>query len=310
MYLSKEQRIFYALNGYLVLDQFISDDEVAGINDYHDKIWDAKPKNISVDHLDTGRRCSMSALTSEDYKGRFKINDLYVHGEAVRNVTLSEPLTRVLYELMVDKPTQINSLSIEFGTQQDMHLDSLYMTPASPFNLVGVWMALEDSRMDTGPLFYYPSSHLIPPYRFSDGGITAIKDEMPLWRDYMEKSIAEYGLKKEVFLPKKGDVLIWSSYLLHGGSPVENSKLSRRSLVSHYFPESDARRIFPGKLESQNEGYWLKKRAVFHDETRETGSKTSIKVKSPEKSRVGASIESKFRTILHHSRNLYRDLKS
>ena len=45
------------------------------------------------------------------------------------------------------------------------------------------------------------------------------------------------GLEERTFLPKKGDVLIWSADLAHGGSPATDPSLTRKSLVGHYCPD-------------------------------------------------------------------------
>jgi hypothetical protein len=39
---------------------------------------------------------------------------------------------------------------------------------------------------------------------------------------------------RKVFLPKRGDVLIWHAALVHEGSPIRNDALTRKSLVTHY----------------------------------------------------------------------------
>jgi phytanoyl-CoA hydroxylase len=44
------------------------------------------------------------------------------------------------------------------------------------------------------------------------------------------------GLEQRTFLPKQGDVVIWSADLAHGGSPVTDPLLTRRSIVGHYCP--------------------------------------------------------------------------
>jgi phytanoyl-CoA hydroxylase len=43
----------------------------------------------------------------------------------------------------------------------------------------------------------------------------------------------EHGLKRETFMAKRGDVLIWNADLAHGGSPI-SSEHSRKSVVTHY----------------------------------------------------------------------------
>jgi ectoine hydroxylase-related dioxygenase (phytanoyl-CoA dioxygenase family) len=57
------------------------------------------------------------------------------------------------------------------------------------------------------------------------------------YEDYLETEIKKRGAKPEVFLARKGDVLIWHANLLHGGMPVLNPKLTRKSMVAHYFAE-------------------------------------------------------------------------
>ncbi len=51
----------------------------------------------------------------------------------------------------------------------------------------------------------------------------------------MEELIREKDLQKEVFLAKKGDILIWHANLIHGGLPVVNPALTRKSMVIHYY---------------------------------------------------------------------------
>jgi len=46
------------------------------------------------------------------------------------------------------------------------------------------------------------------------------------------------------FLARKGDALIWAADLAHGGSPITDPRLTRRSLVTHYTPESTAPAYF------------------------------------------------------------------
>ena len=48
----------------------------------------------------------------------------------------------------------------------------------------------------------------------------------------------ERGLKLEHFMARKADALIWAADLAHGGSPITDPALTRRSLVTHYTPES------------------------------------------------------------------------
>ena len=130
----------------------------------------------------------------------------------------------------------------EIGSAQPDHVDSLYMTPRSPHHLVAIWVALEDTHPDAGPLRYYPGSHKIPQYVFSNGSHHFIQDEMPLWDRHMRAQVEALKLQPEVFLARKGDVFVWSAYLLHGGSDIRDPARTRKSVVSiHRRPLSERR---------------------------------------------------------------------
>lgn len=46
----------------------------------------------------------------------------------------------------------------------------------------------------------------------------------------------QFGLVRQVFAAKQGDVLIWHSDLIHGGNKVSN-EITRKSIVTHYCPK-------------------------------------------------------------------------
>ena len=148
-------------------------------------------------------------------------------------------MAKILGTFLNGRPIICNTLNLEFGSQQEFHTDSLYMTPPRDLNLAAHWIALEDTDPDAGPLRLYPGSHKIRPFLFSSGKMTAIHKEMKYYHDYMRQKVEEMGLKEERFMAKKGDVLIWHSQLFHGGSPINNDSLTRRSIVTHFFKEGD-----------------------------------------------------------------------
>ena len=45
------------------------------------------------------------------------------------------------------------------------------------------------------------------------------------------------GFEPRVGLLKKGQALLWSSNLLHGGSPMQDPQSTRKSQVTHYYFE-------------------------------------------------------------------------
>lgn len=297
--LTREQQQFWDENGYLVLPAFFSHAEVDRVNKLHKRLWKESPNNVVVDDIDTNRRCYMSALSKKEKKHRCKVNDLYLNYEEVRSLSLNEQLVEILDGLLPDAPVLCNSLSLDYGTQQFLHVDSLYMTPLSDCHLTATWIALEDCHPDAGPLCYVPGSHKIPIYRFSTGSAHVVNEEFSSWQEYVQNKIKEWGLKEEIFLPKKGDVFIWHSQLLHGGTAINNPKLTRKSIVSHYFTKSDCA-VLGSKLVPAGMGYWMDKPPLQIPD--DNGSNIQQPVKKMSR------VEHVLRTTLHYYRLWKRDV--
>lgn len=245
--------------GAVILPGFYSDAEIdATLADYR-ALWERGQARVTVDDMDTEQRLRLRDVPpAARRQHRFKVNDLYLEQASVRHLALNERLVPVLHALLGQRPALCNSLSLEYGTEQADHVDSLYMTPRTPSDLVAVWVALEDCMPDAGLLRYWPGSHAIEPYVFSDGGRHYLPDEMDAWNRYIRAQLEQRGLAPELFAAKKGDVFIWSSHLLHGGSPITNPGSTRRSIVFHYFSEGDSRAL-GCRLVPESGGFWVKR---------------------------------------------------
>jgi ectoine hydroxylase-related dioxygenase (phytanoyl-CoA dioxygenase family) len=162
----------------------------------------------------------------------------------------------LLQQLLGERPAVCNSLSLEYGTEQPDHVDSLFMTPRTPAHLVAVWVALEDCSPESGLLRYWPGSHRIEPYVFSNGERHFIPGELETWHAWVQSQVEQRGLQPELFQASKGDVFIWNAQLLHGGSPIAERGRTRRSIVFHYFSESDCRAL-GHRLVPESGGFWI-----------------------------------------------------
>ena len=246
--LSAEQRAFWDANGYLVLPGHFSRAQIDTVNGHIDQLWKesrtARRETVVDIFIGTPRekRTRLSDAPLEARLTPHKLNDLYLESDVIRQTVLEERLAGVLEEVLEGPPLVCNSLNLEFGSQQRDHTDSLYMTAPVGLYLAASWIALEDGSPDSGPLRYYAGSHKIPPYLFSTGAITAVDAEMPRYYEYMQRELARREIKAETFVPKIGDVFIWHSQLYHGGEPIKNPSLTRRSLVTHYWRAQDVPR--------------------------------------------------------------------
>jgi hypothetical protein len=240
MVLTQAQRAHWRDDGFLVIPAFFTEQEVEAVIGALDLTWATRPHEVTVDDLATWRRLRASQVSDDERADHtFKVNDLYLSSHEVRGVALSARVGAILGELLDDVPVLCNTLNLEKGSQQADHLDTLYMTPTTPDKLVATWMALEDSHPDAGPLRYWPGSNHIDPYHFSDGGLHTVPDEMDRWTQYMADQVDRRGLEQQTFCARRGDLLIWHAWLLHGGSRIADPARTRNSLVTHYFARSD-----------------------------------------------------------------------
>jgi ectoine hydroxylase-related dioxygenase (phytanoyl-CoA dioxygenase family) len=205
--------------GYLILKGFFGAEEADGIQS-------------EVDRLVASHRIH----PTRDHKLLFA-NRL---SAAIREVTHDERLTRLLGFILGREVVPFQTINFIHGSNQRAHSDSIHMTTYPLGYLIAVWIALEDTNSDNGPLFYYPGSHRLPYLLnedFNDGStaFTLGKKHYGDYEDRIEDLIQEKQLQKETFFAGKGDVFIWHANLLHGGTPVLNPALTRKSMVIHYY---------------------------------------------------------------------------
>ena len=216
--------IEYNRNGYITLNGLIEPETI-----------DALVKELKE-----------KAFTPE-YKPRIpsrddtRVQDFWYDSDLAKSIALNNQILEILELFYERKPIPFQTLNFRVGTQQKGHSDAIHFNSIPSKYMCGVWVALEDINEDNGPLFYYPGSHKLPEYNISDiltEAKTTTYDDYLKYEDFLEKLMLAEGLEKKIFKAKKGDILIWASNLVHGGSPVTNSSLSRFSQVTHYFFEN------------------------------------------------------------------------
>lgn len=243
--LSDDQRAFWEENGYLILPSFYTKEEVNGVNSIIDSMWanarKQHPKLTTDIFLETpnSKRIYFKDVPAEARNTPYKLNDLYLISELVREMIVGQKLGSIIGDLLDGDALACNSLNFERGSQQHDHVDSFYMTPPVKNKLIASWIALEDVHPDSGPLRYFAGSHKIPAYTFSNGTNTAVAAEMPECEKFIQDEVNKRSLKADSFCAKAGDVFLWHGQLLHGGTPIRDKTKTRKSLVTHYFRAKD-----------------------------------------------------------------------
>ena len=177
----------------------------------------------------------------QTFRNNIRIQDLWQYSDPVKELACHPKIMDTLKMLYEREPVPFQTLNFKVGTQQKAHSDTLHFSSLPARYMCGVWVALEDITEDNGPLFYYPGSHRNPEYNFSDFKNTTEDtsyENYPEYETFMEDLMEKSSYKKKKFLAKKGDALIWSSNIIHGGSPVEDPQSTRYSQVTHYYFEN------------------------------------------------------------------------
>lgn len=215
----RESLLAWSDRGYIILPGFFSGKEADAIQSEVDRLVDAHRLRPTHDNkLLFANRIS----------------------KPIRAITLDPRLTNLLSFILDKAVVPFQTINFIQGSNQRAHSDSIHMTTYPLGYLVAVWIALEDTNSDNGPLFYYPGSHRLP-YLLNEDfneGATALTlgtKDYPDYEDRIEDLIREKHLEKEVFYARKGDVFIWHANLIHGGMPVRDKVLTRKSMVIHYY---------------------------------------------------------------------------
>lgn len=215
----KKSLLSWSKNGYTILDNFFSENEIDACNE-------------EIETL----------LKNNKVKFRYgnKVMFAFHHSKIIKKMGTDKKLLDLLNIILGKKVELFQSINFLKGSQQRTHSDSIHMTTFPYGNLVAIWVALEDVKLESGPLHYYPGSHKLPYVMNRDYGNIGTKYKLgpKSYTDYenhIEEVLVKNKLKKEIILAKKGDVLIWHANLLHGGEKVIDKAITRKSMVFHYY---------------------------------------------------------------------------
>jgi hypothetical protein len=178
-----------------------------------------------------------------------RIQDAWQNNEAVKKIATAPRVMEILEILYRRKPIPFQTLNFSTGSQQRTHSDSIHFNSVPERYLAGVWVALEDVHDGNGPLHYYPASHRLPFYDLSILGMkgstsSSIEDMLAnyyvKYEDFIEQLVAQKQLNKKILNLKKGQALIWSANLLHGGEKISIPGSTRYTQVNHFYFENCA----------------------------------------------------------------------
>jgi len=232
-------------NGYVVLEKIIPEEMIDNFwGDFQKLVQNPDKYDLSVridlDEFKPNQERNIKEFPKQALLGKYvKINDFHNSSVAGKKLMTHPYIVSFLEAIFNQKVVVMQSLVFMYGSQQPTHQDFPWVTAKIPSHLAAAWIALEDIKIDSGPLYYYIGSHKMPKFNFGNGILFKKEStKSPLeFAQYLDQTCAEHQYPKETLLIKKGDVLIWHAALAHGGSMITNPDQTRKSFVCHYSTE-------------------------------------------------------------------------
>jgi len=223
--LRQENIDFYREQGYLIAPELLNAGEIEALKKETVEIF--KGNRGLVDGLIDAEGASDAELLKRYVAIHFphKISPLI-------EAHLSHPaITKILTGIVSDNVKCMQSMLFVKGpgkAGQSWHQDEFYI-PTRDRSLTGVWIAIDDAKVENGCLWIVPGSHR-PGYLFR-----RVPNSSAEYADVDTVDVSGYA--KEEVIPvevKSGSVVFFNGYTLHSSLRNKTTDCFRVALVNHY----------------------------------------------------------------------------
>jgi hypothetical protein len=167
----------------------------------------------------------------------------YRNHPEIMDILSYKPLNDEMAKLIKEPAGLHLNLTGWVSTTRNWHQDT-YLNPDHVGDYyVAAWIALEDIHPDSGPFQYIAGSHkwytitrdkILDALEPSERNHKWPTHSERLLTPIFEKEIKERQATVTSHLPKRGDVLLWHSRLLHRGSIANTPGMMRKAVIAHY----------------------------------------------------------------------------
>ncbi len=257
--LSAEQKVFFDRNGYLLVENAVTDDQLAAMRRQFEA-W-----------VDESRAHTEAYGETVDGRARFDLEPGHnAEQPALRRVNAPTDVSQDYYRVMRDSRmtdcvaeligpnvkyhhSKVNSKLPGAATLVKWHQDFPF-TPHSNDDLVTALLMVDDVTEENGPLQVVPGSHRGEIYDLWHDGV---------FTGAVEDSVTEYCLANAVTCTgKAGSLCLMHTRLLHGSAP-NLSKLPRTLFITVYSAE-DAVPCSPNPVPNRHQGEVVRGEASGH----------------------------------------------
>jgi hypothetical protein len=223
--LQKKQIDFYQENGYIKLRHVLTPD----LMKYFQVEITKKVRELNTQHLPLGQRSTYA-------KAFLQVMNLWTESRLVRRFVFSKRLAKIASELMDCRGVRIyhdQALYKESGGGiTPWHADQYYW-PVSSDKTVTVWIPLQATPLEMGPLAFCEKSH-----RLNYGRDLEISDESEL---KLQEALRELCVNETSF--EMGEVSFHAGWTFHRAGP--NTTPRAREVMTIIYMDQDIRVIEP-----------------------------------------------------------------
>ena len=241
-HISDDDVAFYHKNGYLIVPNALSSDEIESL----------RTETTAICRGDRGEVNNLPEVTPEDSDDEVNQRVLCIHMihkispimyEALSHPVMTETLTRIIGPNVKCMQSML-FIKASGKPGQAWHQDEIYI-PTRDRSLTGGWIALDDATIENGCLYVIPGSHkrgILWPQRVQHDSRFDCAHET-----FRFPYSDDDAIPVEV---KAGSIVFFNGYLLHRSMPNRTQSGFRRVLVNHYM---SAESLLPWHLPKEGE---------------------------------------------------------
>ena len=241
----------WCVDGYVVVPGLLSQELIDAFVHEIDDVWERTEEieglavsDVNLDegyrvHVPHGELVRLDAQQRKRIKevSNWRIGQYHLYSSAARRIFDDRGIERVASAIFARRGEPRYSLMFSKGTEQGLHQDTCVFHIFPRNFMMGIWIACEDIKPDSGPLEYYPGSHREPLFaEFTNypqtNRRTSVPEQSKRYDDYIANLAKKF--EKHELLIRKGDVMFWHPMLIHGGAPRRDRLATRKSFVLHF----------------------------------------------------------------------------
>ncbi len=236
----EEAKLYYKDNGYVVFSSIIENDDCdemrslwdREVKSYPGKIYRQATAQLEYNVYNDSGWVMNPILNLQSLNPR----DFPKLRKTARSKILTAPkLARVFRSFFEDRPKIVQSMYFEGNSATWEHQDSYYLDSEQLGTMAAAWIAMEDIAPTAGRFFVCPKSHLLDWKRQSS--IDNIAYSHDVYVQSVVQTMKNEGFEVRAPALRKGDVLFWNAFTIHGSLDSQDSVFSRSSVTCHAIPE-------------------------------------------------------------------------